>query len=41
MLDGKVLTNVQQVELAVELAQRAGRDIATPADTRRMLGMVS
>ena len=41
VLDGEVLTNAQQVELAVDLAQRAGREVATPADTRQMLGMVA
>ncbi|MEE9285925.1 MAG: 3-keto-5-aminohexanoate cleavage protein [Dehalococcoidia bacterium] len=41
VLDGKVLTNAQQVELAVELAHKAGRDVASPADARKMMGMVS
>ncbi len=41
VLDGKKLTNAQQVELAVDLAHRAGRDVATPAEARKLLGMVA
>ncbi len=40
VLNGKKLTNAQQVQLAVELAHKAGRTIASSAETRQMLGMV-
>lgn len=43
MLDGrrgtKGYTNVEQVEMAVELAHLAGREVATPAEARAILGM--
>jgi 3-keto-5-aminohexanoate cleavage enzyme len=43
MLDGKrgasAYTNVDHVEMAVEMGQQAGRDIATPDEARTILGM--
>src|SRR5262249_771389 len=39
LLDGKPLSNVEQVERAVELGLRAGRGVATPAEARQMLGI--
>jgi uncharacterized protein (DUF849 family) len=43
MLDGRRglqgYTNVDHVEMAVELRQLAGRGIATPDETRALLGM--
>jgi 3-keto-5-aminohexanoate cleavage enzyme len=39
LLDGKLLSNVEQVERAVELGLRAGRGVATPAEARQMLGI--
>ena len=37
LLDGKVLTNAEQVERVVEMARRAGRELATPSDVRARL----
>ena len=37
LLDGEVLTNAQQVERVVEMARLRGRDVATPAEVRKML----
>ena len=43
MLDGRrgpqAYTNVDHVEMAVELGHLAGRDIATPDEARAILGM--
>ncbi len=39
VLDGKRLTNAQQVEMIVDLAQRADREVASSAETRGMLGI--
>ena len=43
MLDGKrgsdAYTNVDHVEMAVELAHHAGREVATPDEARAILGM--
>lgn len=43
MLDGKrgasAYTNVDHVEMAVQLAQLAGREVATPDEARTLLGM--
>ena len=45
MLDGRrgasAYTNVDHVEMAVEMGQLAGRGIATPAEARAILGMPS
>ncbi|MCH8190989.1 MAG: 3-keto-5-aminohexanoate cleavage protein [Chloroflexi bacterium] len=41
VLDGRVLTNAQQVEMAVDLAHKAGREVATPAEGRQMMGMTA
>jgi 3-keto-5-aminohexanoate cleavage enzyme len=40
VLNGKRLTNAQQIELAVDLAHKAGRDVANAAEARQMMGMV-
>jgi uncharacterized protein (DUF849 family) len=37
VLDGKQLSNAEQIERVVALARRAGRKLATPAETRRLL----
>ena len=37
---GVLATNVQLVERAVELSRVAGREIATAAEARQMLGLV-
>jgi 3-keto-5-aminohexanoate cleavage enzyme len=37
LLAGKKLSNAEQVERVVEIAQRQGRELATPADVRQML----
>jgi uncharacterized protein (DUF849 family) len=37
VLDGKQLSNAEQIERVVELARRSGRKVATPAEARRML----
>jgi uncharacterized protein (DUF849 family) len=37
VLDGKRLTNAEQVECVVALARLAGRSVATPAEARRLL----
>ena len=36
LVDGKQMTNAEQVERVVELAARAGRDVASPADVRAL-----
>jgi len=41
MLNGHRLTNSQMVELAVDLTHGVGRDVATPAEARQMMGMVA
>ena len=40
-LDGKTYANAEQVEIAVQMAHQAGREVATPAEARRMLGMAA
>ncbi len=37
LIEGKRMTNAEQVERVVELATRMGREIATPADVRALL----
>jgi len=37
LLDGKQLSNAEQVERVVEMARAAGRAVATPAEARRIL----
>jgi uncharacterized protein (DUF849 family) len=37
LLDGKQLSNAEQVERVVAMAHRAGRAVATPAEARRLL----
>jgi uncharacterized protein (DUF849 family) len=37
LLDGKQLTNAEQIERVVELARRIGRPVATPAQARELL----
>jgi len=39
VLNGKGMTNAEQVEMAVSMAHLAGRDVATPAEARQMMGM--
>lgn len=40
MEKGVLATNVSLVERAVRLAEDAGRSIATPAETREILGLI-
>ena len=40
-LDGRAYTNVEQVKIAVEMAHMAGREVATTAEARAMMGMVA
>ena len=37
VLEGKQFSNTEQIERVVDLARRAGRKVATPAEARRML----
>jgi uncharacterized protein (DUF849 family) len=37
LLEGKQLSNAEQIERVVELARRVGRKVATPAETRHLL----
>ena len=39
LLNGMVMTNAEQVEMAVSMAHLAGRDVATPTEARRMMGL--
>jgi len=40
LFDGKALSNAEQIERVVALTQAAGREVATPDETRKMLGQL-
>ncbi len=41
LLDGKPHTNEQHVEIVAEMARQAGREVATAADARRLIGLTT